>query len=66
MDNPFRDGGPLDRAVPWLSAVIAVLLAAGTADSGAAPVVKVLALSAATAVVARSAYLVIRRRRTAR
>ncbi|MET9087912.1 hypothetical protein ABZX77_39560 [Streptomyces sp. NPDC004237] len=29
MDNPFRDAGPVDRALPWLSAAFVVLVLVG-------------------------------------
>ncbi|MEV5952706.1 hypothetical protein AB0M11_02810 [Streptomyces sp. NPDC051987] len=62
MDNPFRDGGPAERAMPWLSAAVVLGLAAATLAGGAAPLVKALAAAVAVAVACRSAYLVSRRR----
>ncbi|MEU9452297.1 hypothetical protein [Streptomyces sp. NPDC048277] len=64
--NPLRDGGLLERAMPWLSAAVVLLLAAGTVAGGAAPLVKAIALVAAAVIVGRSAYLIVRRGRTAR
>ncbi|WP_217546268.1 hypothetical protein [Streptomyces sp. GbtcB6] len=62
MENPLRDGGPLERAMPWLSAAVVLLLAAATLAGGAGPLVKALAAAVAVAVLGRSAYLVNRRR----
>ncbi|MBW8798619.1 MAG: hypothetical protein JF597_35130 [Streptomyces sp.] len=62
MDNPFRDGGSAERAMPWLSAAVVLVLAAATLAGGAGPLVKVLAAAVAVAVLGRSAYLVNRRR----
>ncbi|MFF7471175.1 hypothetical protein [Streptomyces sp. NPDC008092] len=62
MDNPFRDGGPAEKAMPWLSAAVVLLLAAATLAGGAGPLVKVLAAAVAVAVLGRSAYLISRRR----
>lgn len=63
MDNPFRDGGPLDRATPWLSAALAVLLAANAVTGGASPAVGMLSLVAAALVVGRASHIIIRRDR---
>ncbi|MFJ8489870.1 hypothetical protein ACIRBZ_16085 [Streptomyces sp. NPDC094038] len=35
MDNPFRDGGPAERAMPWLSAAVVLVLAAAILAGGA-------------------------------
>ncbi|WP_369223578.1 hypothetical protein AB5J52_22015 [Streptomyces sp. R39] len=62
MDNPFRDGGPAERAMPWLSAAVVLVLAAATLAGGAAFLVKALATAVAVAVLGRSAHLINRRR----
>lgn len=62
MDNPFRDGGPAERAMPWLSAAVVLLLAGATLAGGAAPLVKALAAAVAVAVLGRSARLINRGR----
>ncbi|OIJ68030.1 hypothetical protein [Streptomyces mangrovisoli] len=61
--NPFRVGGLLDRAVPWISAATATALAATVAVSGTERTFKVAAGLAAVVIVARCAYLVVWRRR---
>ncbi|WP_181802860.1 hypothetical protein [Streptomyces shenzhenensis] len=58
MDNPFRDGGPAERAMPWLSAAVVLVLAAVTLAGGAA----FLATAVAVAVLGRSAHLINRGR----
>lgn len=63
MDNPLRDGGALDRAVPWISAAVVLLLAAATLAGGATLPVKAVAVLVAAAVVGRSAQLILRRGR---
>ncbi|QUC63790.1 hypothetical protein IOD14_20805 [Streptomyces sp. A2-16] len=64
MDNPFRDDGPLDKVTPWITALLAVVLAVAAVASGIGLIIKAIAVLAATAVIARAAYLIIRRRRT--
>jgi hypothetical protein len=61
-DNPFRDGGPAERVMPWLSAAVVLALATATLAGGAGPLVKALAAAVAVAVLGRSAYLINRRR----
>ncbi|TCR26077.1 hypothetical protein EV578_10124 [Streptomyces sp. BK205] len=64
MDNPFRDGGPLDQVTPWITALLAVVLAVAAVASDVGPIIKAIAVLASTSVIARAAYLIVRRRHT--
>jgi hypothetical protein len=64
VENPFRTDGPLDRTIPWISGLLAVVLAVAAVTSGIGSIIKTIAVLAAASIVARAVYLIIRRRRT--
>ena len=63
VENPLRNDGPLDRAIPWISALLAVGLAAAAVTSGIGSIIKAIAVLICASIVARAAYLIVRRRR---
>ncbi|MER7839624.1 hypothetical protein ABTY98_27990 [Streptomyces sp. NPDC096040] len=63
MDNPFRDGGPADRATPWVSAAFVVLVLVGALVRDAPSVLGVPYLVLGAILVGRISYVVIRRAR---
>lgn len=66
VQNPLRDDGPLDRALPWTTALLAVVLAVVAVTSDIGPLVKTIAILAAGAIVARAVSLLLRRNGSAR
>ena len=66
MDNPFRDAGPVDRAMPWLLAAFVVLVLVGALVPGAPSVIGLPNLVLAAVLAGRFSYVVIRRDRVRR
>ncbi|MGQ4434551.1 hypothetical protein [Streptomyces sp. SAS_260] len=64
VENPFRNDGPMDKAIPWISALLAVALAVAAATSGIGSIIKAIAVLACASILARAVYLIVRRRRT--
>ncbi|MEV5849626.1 hypothetical protein AB0M32_47480 [Streptomyces sp. NPDC051985] len=66
VDNPFRDAGPVDRAMPWLSGAFVVLVLVGALAPGVPSVIGLANTVLAAVLVGRFSYVVIRRDRVRR